>query len=83
MTYAEAKTSSPPKPYIAVVLTMSTETEFKLGDGSNSSLRTRRRRRSSSGGYYNGPLAPGTSYSVFQRVYKDKVRKKYLLCKKI
>ena len=74
MTYAEAKSSSHPKPYIASVLTMSTKNEFKLGDGSNSSLRTRRRRRSSSGVYYNGPLDPGTSYSVFLRIYEDKVR---------
>ena len=74
VTYAEAKNSSQPKPYIASVLTMSTENEFTLGDGSNSSLTTRRRRRSSSGGYYNGPLAPGTSYSVFLRIYEDKVR---------
>ena len=74
VTYAEAKNSSQPKPYIAAVLTMSTETEFKLGDESNSSLPTRRLRRSSSGGYYNGPLDPGTSYSVFLRIYEDKVR---------
>ena len=74
MTYAEAKSSSQPKPYIAAVLTMSTENEFKLGDGSSSRLPTRRRRRSSSCGYYNGPLDPGMSYSVFQRVYIEKVR---------
>ena len=74
VTYAEAKSSSQPKPYIASVLTMSTEDEFKLGDGSSSRLPTRRRRRSSPCGYYNGPLDPGTSYSVFQRVYIEKVR---------
>ena len=72
--YDEAKRSSQPRPYIAAVLTVSTENEFKLGDGSSSSLPTRRRRRSSSGAYYNGPLDPGTSYSIFQRVYIDKVR---------
>ena len=83
MTYIEANSSSPPKPYIAAVLKNSTENEFKLGDESSSSLTTRRRRRSSAGAYYNGPLDPGTSYSVFQRVYKDRVRKKYLLCEKI
>ena len=74
VTHDEAKSSSPPKPYAAAVLTMSTENEFKLGDGSSSRLPTRRRRRSSSDTYRNGPLDPGTSYSVFQRVYIEKVR---------
>ena len=74
VTYAEAKSSSQPKPYIAAVLTMSTENEFKLGDGSSSRLPTTRLRRSSSDTYRNGPLDPGTSYSVFLRVYIEKVR---------
>ena len=75
VTYDEAKSSSPPKPYVAAVFTMSTGNEFKLGDGSSSRLPTRRRRRSSSDTYRNGPLDPGTSYSVFQRVYIEKVIK--------
>ena len=75
VTYDEAKSSSQPKPYTASVLTMSTvESEFKLGNGSSSRLPTRRRRRSSSDTYRNGPLDPGTSYSVFLRVYIEKVR---------
>ena len=71
VTYAEAKKSSNPKPYIAAVITSKNENMFILGDGRNTSNPTSRRRRSTSSDYYNGPLEPGTSYSIFQRIFID------------
>ena len=76
VTYAEARKSTNPKPYIAAVVTSSgvDENMFILGDGRNTSNPTSRRRRSTSNDYYNGPLEPGTSYSIFQRIFiNDKV----------
>ena len=71
VTYAEAKRSTNPKPYIAAVITSKNENMFILGDGRNTSNPTSRRRRSTSSDYYNGPLEPGTSYSIFQRIFID------------
>ena len=68
-TYAEAKQSTVPKPYVAAVLTPKDENIFVLGDRTNTSNPTSRRRRSTSSDYYNGPLEPGTSYSIFQRIF--------------
>jgi hypothetical protein len=68
VTYAEAEQSTDPKPYIAAILT-SKDGNFILGDGTNTSSPTLRRRRSTSSDYYNGPLEPGTSYSIFQRIF--------------
>jgi hypothetical protein len=77
VTYAEEKTSSDPKPYIAAIVTSKDEIVI-LGDGRNTSNPTSRRRRSTSNGYYNGPLEPDTSYSIFQRIFiNNEVR--YLL----
>ena len=76
VTYTEARKSTNPKPYIAVVVASSgvDGNMFVLGDGRNTSDPTSRRRRSTSSDYYNGPLEPGTSYSIFQRiVLNDKV----------
>ena len=74
VTYAEAKKSRDPKPYIAAVVTSKDGNMFTLGDGRNTSNPTSRRRRSTSSDYYNGPLEPGTSYSIFQRIFiNDKV----------
>ena len=76
VTYAEARKSTNPKPYIAAVVASSgvDGNMFILGDGRNTSDPTSRRRRSASSDYYNGPLEPGTSYSIFQRiVLNDKV----------
>ena len=74
VTYAEARKSTSPKPYIAAVVAPKDENMFVLGDGRNTSDPTTRRRRSTSNDYYNGPLEPGTSYSIFQRiVLNDKV----------
>ncbi|CAB4044008.1 sidekick-2-like [Paramuricea clavata] len=42
---------------------------FTLGDGRNTNNPTSRRRRSTSSDYYNGPLEPGTIYSIFQRIF--------------
>ncbi|XP_028397384.1 uncharacterized protein LOC114521168 [Dendronephthya gigantea] len=70
VTYAEARRSADPKPYIAAVFTPSDIDEhmFILGDGKNTSDPTSRKRRSAASGYYNGPLEPGSRYSIFQRV---------------
>ncbi|CAB3989971.1 Receptor-type tyrosine- phosphatase delta, partial [Paramuricea clavata] len=76
VTYAEAIKSTNSKPYIAAVVASSGvyENMFILGDGRNTSNPTSRKRRSTTSDYYNGPLEPGTSYSIFQRiVLNDKV----------
>ena len=69
VTYAEAKQSTVPKPYIAAILTSKNDNMFTLGDRENTINPTSRRRRSTSSDYYNGPLEPGTSYSIFQRIF--------------
>jgi hypothetical protein len=70
VTYAEAENSTKPKPYIAAVVTSSgvDGNMFVLGDGRNTDDSTSRKRRSTTSDYFNGPLEPGTSYSVFQRI---------------
>ena len=74
VTYAEAKQSTVPKPYIAAIVTSKDRYMFILGDGRNTSDPTSRRGRSTSSDYYNGPLEPDTSYSIFQRIFiNDKV----------
>ncbi len=74
VTYAEARKSTNPKPYIAAVVTSSDDDRnmFILGDGRNTSDPAARRRRSTSSDYYNGPLEPGASYSIFQRIFVNK-----------
>ncbi|CAB4010486.1 Down syndrome cell adhesion molecule Dscam2, partial [Paramuricea clavata] len=71
VTYAKARKSTNPKPYIAAVVA-SSEVDgnmFILGDSRNTSDPTSRRGRSTSSDYYyNGPLEPGSSYSIFQRI---------------
>jgi hypothetical protein len=69
VTYAEAEQSRDPKPYIAAILTSKDGNTFVLGNGTNTSTPTSRRRRSTSSDYYNGPVKPGTSYSIFQRIF--------------
>ena len=69
VTYAEAKQSNDLKPYIAAILTSKDENIFILGEDGNTSNPTSRRRRSTSSDYYNGPLEPDTSYSIFQRIF--------------
>ncbi|CAB4019238.1 Hypothetical predicted protein [Paramuricea clavata] len=71
VTYAEARKLTNSKPYIAAVVTSSgvDGNMFILGDGRNTSNPTSRRRRSTSSDYYNGPLEPGTSYSIFKGLY--------------
>ena len=69
VTYDEARKYSNPKPYIAAVVTPKNENMFILGDGRNTSDPTSRRRRSTSRNYFNGPLEPGTSYRIFQRIF--------------
>ena len=86
VNYADAKTSPEPKPYIAAVFATTNDLEFQLGDGKSFSIPSARGRRSTTNNYYNGPLEPDTSYSVFQRVYINQVRfdkrKRYFLCKR-
>ncbi|XP_046857116.1 uncharacterized protein LOC124450463 [Xenia sp. Carnegie-2017] len=51
-------------PYIATVVSRKDfKPDFTLGDGENTT------RRSNGENYYNGPLKPGTSYKIFQRVF--------------
>lgn len=71
VTYDEAEKSTNPQPYTAAVVTSSsvTENKFILGDGRNTSDPVQRRRRSTASDYYNGPLEPGTSYKIFQRIF--------------
>ncbi|CAB4007597.1 Receptor-type tyrosine- phosphatase delta [Paramuricea clavata] len=70
VTYAEAKHSTDPKPYIAAVVTSSgvDGNMFILGDGSNTNDTTSRKRGSTTSDYFNGPLEPGTGYRIFQRI---------------
>ena len=74
VTYDEARKSTTPQPYIAAVVTSKNENIFILGDGTNTSNPTSRRRRSTSSDYYNGPVEPGTNYSIFQRIFINKVQ---------
>ena len=74
VTYGEATASTIPKPFVAAVVRASGVKGtymFILGDRSNTSTPTTRRRRSTSSEYHNGPLEPGTSYSIFQRIFID------------
>ena len=75
VTYDEARKLPNPKPYIAAVITSSSVNgnTFVLGGGRNTRNSTSRKRRSTSSDYYNGPLEPGTSYSIFQRIFINKV----------
>ncbi len=70
VTYAEAKRSTNPKPYIAAtVLSSSVDGNmFVLGDERNTNEPTTRKPRSTASDYFNGPLEPGTNYTIFQRV---------------
>ena len=72
--YDEARKSSNRQPYIAAVATPKNEKMFILGNGRNTSNPTSRKRRSTSSDYYHGPLEPGTSYSIFQRIFIKKVQ---------
>ncbi|CAB4006567.1 Receptor-type tyrosine- phosphatase delta, partial [Paramuricea clavata] len=70
VTYAEAENSTKPKPYIAAAAKFG-EIDgkiFILGDGRNTNDSTLRKRRSTTNDYFNGPLEPGTSYGIFQRI---------------
>ena len=68
VTYDEARKSTNQKPYIAAIITSKDENMFILGDGKNTSNPTTRRRRTTTTDYYNGPLEPGVSYRIFQRI---------------
>ena len=70
VTYAEAENSTKPKPYIAAVVKLSDidGNMFILGDGRNTNDPTLRKRGSMTSDYFNGPLEPGTSYGIFQRI---------------
>ena len=69
VTYDEARKSTNQKSYIAAIITSKDENMFILGDGRNTSKPTTRRRRATTTDYYNGPLEPGVSYSIFQRIF--------------
>ncbi|XP_046858811.1 uncharacterized protein LOC124452272 [Xenia sp. Carnegie-2017] len=64
VTYSKAISSTQPMPYIAAVVSRRDfKPDFTLGHGENTM------RRSNGENYYNGPLKPGTSYKIFQRVF--------------
>ena len=76
LTYADARNLTNWKPYIAAVITSSgvDGNVFVLGDGRNTNHPTTQKGTSATIGYFNGPLEPGTSYSIFQRIIiNDKV----------
>ena len=68
VTYDKAKKSTKQNPYIAAIITSKDEDMFILGDGKNTSNPTLRLRATATD-YYNGPLEPGSSYSIFQRIF--------------
>ena len=70
VTYADTRSLSNQKPYIAAVITSSSVdgNVFVLGNGRNTNHPRRRKRRSTTSGYFNGPLEPGASYIIFQRI---------------
>ncbi len=70
VTYAEAEKSSNPKPYIAAAVISSgvDGNMFVLGDARNTTEPATRKRKSTTSNYFNGPLEPGASYTIFQRV---------------
>ncbi|CAB4010637.1 AGAP009518, partial [Paramuricea clavata] len=66
MTYAEARKSTDPKPYIAAVVTSKDENMFKLGDGRNTSNPTSRRCSSTPmGDYYSTDWSPASKTSEY------------------
>ena len=64
------KSETNPKPYVAAVFTSSAVVgdDFVLGDGRITDDPTSR----TTSDYFNGPLEPGTSYRIFQRVVINK-----------
>ena len=70
VTYDVATNLTSQKPYIAAVITSNgaDDNVFVLGDSKNTNYTTRQKRKSTTTGYFNGPLEPGTSYSIFQRI---------------
>ena len=82
VTYADAKRSTVPRPYIAAVFSSGNlqRDVFVLGDGKNTTYSYgRKRRAATSAEYFNGPLEGDTSYSIFQRVFVgDKVLCKFI-----
>ncbi|CAB4036314.1 tyrosine- phosphatase Lar-like, partial [Paramuricea clavata] len=74
VTYADAEKSTNPKPYIAAVVTSSgiDGNTFILGDGSNTNDPASQKRGQTTSDYFNGPLEPTSSYSIFQRITINK-----------
>ena len=70
MTYAEMKNITNSKPYVAAVFTSNTVDGniFVLGDGRITDDPTSRTKSD----YFNGPLEPGTSYRIFQKIIINK-----------
>ena len=69
-TYDWTENRTNPKPYVAAVFTYSSVDReiFVLGDGRMTDDPTSR----TTSDYFNGPLEPGTSYRIFQRVIINK-----------
>jgi hypothetical protein len=66
VTYDTAEKSTYLKPYVTAVVRPSGNngSMFILGDGRNTDDPTSR----TTSDYFNGPLKPGSSYSIFQRI---------------
>ena len=76
VAYVEARNLTYRKPYIAAVIKSSgvDGNIFVLGNGRSTNYPTRQKRTSNTISYLNGPLEPGTSCSIFQRIIiNDKV----------
>ena len=77
MTYEEAHKSLVPAAYITFQFRgqdFDAFREFVVGDGENSSSKTRNRRSSDGEVFLNKPLQPNTNYRVFLRAFIETVK---------
>jgi hypothetical protein len=67
VTYSGMQNKTKPKPYVAAVVTSSGAggNTFILGDGRMTDDPASR----TTSDYFNGPLQPGTTYKIFQRIF--------------
>ena len=79
MTYEEAHKSLVPAAYVTFQFRgqdFDAFREFVVGDGENSSSKTRNRRSSDGEVFLNKPLQPNTNYRVFLRAFIEKVKRR-------
>ena len=79
--YARTQNKTNPKPYVAALFTSGgNDNTFILGDGRITDDPTTR----TANDYFNGPLEPGVTYKIFQRIIINKevaFREKFFLFK--